>query len=102
MPRKPRTRSRGTDGHEKICVLTGINDAGDIFYEIAGRGGLDEAAARELLADKLAVGAIISTDRAHVYRRVLPALGASRTTSPGSSGHGASRSAGARTSSPSS
>ena len=139
MPRKPRTRSQGTDGHEKICVLTGINDAGDIFYEIAGRGGLDEAAARELLADKLAVGAIISTDRAHVYRRVLPALGvgahiaskreehainrvnslhsqmrhfigrfgvsprdASRTTSPGSSGHGASRSAGARTSSPSS
>ena len=75
MPRKPRTRSQGTDGHEKICVLTGINDAGDIFYEIAGRGGLDEAAARELLADKLAVGAIISTDRAHVYRRVLPALG---------------------------
>ena len=75
MPRKPRARSQGTDGHEKICVLTGINDAGDIFYEIAGRGGLDEAAARELLADKLAVGAIISTDRAHVYRRVLPALG---------------------------
>ena len=75
VPRKPRARSQGTDGHEKICVLTGINDAGDIFYEIAGRGGLDEAAARELLADKLAVGAIISTDRAHVYRRVLPALG---------------------------
>lgn len=42
MPRKPRTRSQGTDGHEKICVLTGINDAGDIFYEIAGRGGFDE------------------------------------------------------------
>lgn len=80
MPRKPRTRSQGTDGHEKICVLTGINDAGDIFYEIAGRGGLDEAAARELLADKLAVGAIISTDRAHVYRRVLPASASARTS----------------------
>lgn len=52
VPRKPRARSQGTDGHEKICVLTGINDAGDIFYEIAGRGGLDEAAARELLADQ--------------------------------------------------
>lgn len=38
VPRKPRARSQGTDGHEKICVLTGINDAGDIFYEIAGRG----------------------------------------------------------------
>ncbi len=51
MPRKPRSTTQVTDGHEKIGVLTGINDAGDIFYEIAGRGGLDEAAARELLAD---------------------------------------------------
>ena len=36
VPRKPRARSQGTDGHEKICVLTGINDAGDIFYEMRG------------------------------------------------------------------
>ena len=75
IPRRPRMRARSTDGYERICVLTGINDAGDVFYEIAGRGGLDKDAAAGLLAEKLAEGAIISTDKAHVSRQVLPVLG---------------------------
>ena len=79
MPRKPRARSQGTDGHEKIC-LTGINDAGDIFYEIAGGAALDEAAARELLADKLAVGAINPRRTVRTCTAaVLPALGVGRS-----------------------
>lgn len=75
IPRRSHRRACTTEGYEKICVLTGINDAGDVFYEVAGRGGLDKDAAVDILAEKLAGGAIISTDKAHVYKRVLPALG---------------------------
>ena len=75
IPRHAHRRACSTDGYEKICVLTGINDAGDVFYEVAGRGGLDKGAAIGLLAEKITSGAIISTDKAHVYKQVLPALG---------------------------
>ncbi|MBR0406257.1 MAG: IS1595 family transposase [Eggerthellaceae bacterium] len=88
IPRKPRKRTQSTDGYEKICVLTGINDAGDIFYEIAGRGGLTEEAAKEVLAGKLVDGAIISTDCAHVYRRVLPSLNVGGHVAAGRGEHG--------------
>lgn len=75
IPRRPHQRACSTEGCEKICVLTGVNDAGDVFYEVVGRGGLDKDAAVGILAEKLAGGAIISTDKAHVYKRVLPVLG---------------------------
>ena len=78
IPRKARKRPQSSDNNEKICVLTGINDAGDIFYEVAGRGGLSEDAARIILSDKLAKGAIISTDGAHVYKKVLASLSVAR------------------------
>ena len=51
-----------------ICVLMGINDAGDIFYELAGRGSLTQNSAMEILLDKVKTGAIISTDKASAYR----------------------------------
>lgn len=60
-------RKRGLNKGQ-ICVLMGINDAGDVFYEIAGRGPLTKARAMELLRDKVKAGAIISTDRASAYR----------------------------------
>lgn len=75
VSRRAHGRVRATDNLEKIYVLTGTNDSGGILYEITGRGGLDKDAAARLLAEKLADGAIISTDKAHVYRQVLLALG---------------------------
>lgn len=75
IPRPPHRRSGACDGLERICVVTGVNDAGDMFYEIAGRGNLTYGAAVECLAGKLAAGAIVSTDRANVYRRALADLG---------------------------
>lgn len=61
--------------NERICVMTGVNDYGDIFYEVAKRGPLSKAAAQEVLAGKIRAGAIISTDKAAGYRLVLPQLG---------------------------
>lgn len=74
IPRKARKRTSGKDINEQICILTGINDAGNIFYEIAGRGSLTADCAASLLADKLAQGAIVSTDKAHVYPTALKTL----------------------------
>lgn len=79
MPRPPRRHggklhTRGIS-NEQICVMTGVNDYGDIFYEIAKRGPLSKAAAQRVLSDKVKSGAIISTDKAAGYRLVLPKLG---------------------------
>lgn len=74
-------RKRGNQNHkrgisnEQICVLTGINDAGDMFYEIAGRGRLNSGVALSLLEDKIGEGAIVSTDRLNSYAPVMRELG---------------------------
>ena len=61
MPREAPHKGRGgTDGHERRYACSRHQRRRRHFYEIAGRGGLGGAAARELLAGKLAVGAIIS------------------------------------------
>ena len=60
-------RKRGLNKGQ-ICVLMGINDTGDIFYELAGRGPLTKARAMECLQGKIKAGAIISTDKAGAYR----------------------------------
>lgn len=87
MPRKPRRhggkghpgkkewqkRPRGV-GREQICVLTGVNDEGDVFYELAGRSCLTGARASELLKGKIEDGAIISTDRNRAYGGALREL----------------------------
>ena len=62
-------RKRGLNKGQ-ICVLVGINDVGDIFYELAGRGPLTKARAMECLQGKIKAGAIISTDKAGAYRDV--------------------------------
>lgn len=59
----------------QICVMTGINDYGDIFYDVAKRGPLSKEVAQRVLSDKVKSGAIISTDKATGYRLVLPKLG---------------------------
>ena len=74
IPREPRRRFRAIDQYEQICVLTGINDAGDFFFELAGRGGITEGQAAACLEGKVASGAIVATDCARAYRKPLGAL----------------------------
>lgn len=88
IPRRARRRSQATDSYEKICILTGINDAGDMFYEIAGRNALTKDDAIAILAGKLAQGTIISTDRSHVYPAVLKALNVGRHIASAGKEHG--------------
>lgn len=79
LPRK--ARHHGNQNHtrgisnEQICVLTGINDAGDMFYEIACRGRLDSGTAFSLLEGKIKEGAIISTDKLNSYAPAMRELG---------------------------
>ena len=55
------------DQREQICVLTGVNDAGDFFFEMAGRGNITEERAAAYLEGKVASGAIVATDGARAY-----------------------------------
>lgn len=79
MPREPH-KGDGTGTHgisnEQICVMTGINDAGDMFFDVACRGAMTTETAREVLADKVCEGSIINTDRHKAYPRVLRELNA--------------------------
>lgn len=79
MPRAPRrdgdTGTRGISD-EQICVMTGVNDVGEIFFDVACRGAMTGEVARRVLADKVGEGAIVSTDRHKSYPRVLRELGA--------------------------
>jgi transposase-like protein len=79
MPRRPRRRP--TDDAKRgisdnlICVLTGINDRGCVFLEIAARGRIGKEEARKILEGKVAEGAIVSTDKHQAYRKLMPELG---------------------------
>lgn len=55
-------------------MLTGVNDAGDFFFEIVGRGSISEESAARNLEGKVASGAIVATDLAAAYRKPLAAL----------------------------
>ena len=74
IPRRPRHRRGPIDQYERICVLTGVNDAGDFFYEMTGRGTMDGEQAARMLAGKIASGVIASTDGAKSYRKALKEL----------------------------
>jgi len=79
MPRK--AKRRGSDdarrgiSNDLICVLTGINDRGAIFLEVACRGRLGKEDARAILADKITEGAIVSTDKHQSYKKLMAELG---------------------------
>ncbi len=88
MPRPPRRhagkgypgkrawekRPRGT-GSEHICVLVGVNDRGDILYDVSCRGGLSAKRAREVLDGKVGAGSVVCTDGGGAYPRALRELG---------------------------
>lgn len=75
MPRRSRT-SGGQDckrgiSNDLICVMTGVNDANDMFFDVACRGRLDSGTAKDVLKDKIEAGAIISTDKLASYTAVM-------------------------------
>lgn len=78
MPR--RSRIRGKQVHlrgisrEQVCVMTGVNDGGDAFLELSGKGTLSSARAVACLRGKLAEGSIVSTDKASAYPSALREL----------------------------
>lgn len=83
MPREPyrhggRSHPRGING-AKICIVTGINDMSDFFYEIACRAPFTRDAARETLSKSVTRGTVVATDNLGAYVRVLREMG--RTTS---------------------
>ena len=67
-------RERGT-GPEHICVLVGVNDRGDVLYDVACRGGLTVAKAKEVLGGKVGAGSVVCTDKGSAYPRALRELG---------------------------
>lgn len=79
MPRKARHRGRENHtrgiSHDLICVLTGVNDAGDIFFDVACRGKLSRETAYSLLEGRVEEGSIVSTDKLQSYVPALRELG---------------------------
>ena len=79
LPRKAKRRPK--DGVKagaskgQVCILTGINDRGTSFLELAARAALNAEAAKDILSDKVAEGAIVSTDWAAPYKTVMKELG---------------------------
>lgn len=66
---------RGLSGL-KVCVVTGVNDGGDQFAEVGGRGRLKSEEIGRCLEGKALAGAIVSTDSHRSYMRALRAAGA--------------------------
>ena len=88
IPRAAHKRHEGVDNYEQICVLTGVNDAGDMFFEIAGRGSIDSERVEAFLEGKVASGAVVSTDGSNAYPKVLKALDVRRHDVSPSEEHG--------------
>ena len=71
MPRAPHenghgVRLRGISG-EKACVLTGVNDLGDCFCRLVGRGRPGTAQVRAGIEGVALAGAVVSTDELGSY-----------------------------------
>ncbi len=78
MPRPARHLGSKTPqgiSDEQICVMTGINDNGDMFFEVACRGALTHDVASSVLEERIHSGAIVNTDRHRSYKRVLAEIG---------------------------
>lgn len=80
-PRK--RRSRGREGlkrgvsNDLVCVVTGVNDAGDVFCELScrGREGIEDV--KEALSGRVGAASLVETDMHKSYPRAMAALGVS-------------------------
>ena len=88
IPRAAHKRHERVGNREQACVLTGVNDAGDMFFELAGRGNIDEERAEAFLDGKVESGAIVSTDGSRAYPRAMRALDARKHVATKSEEHG--------------
>ena len=79
LPREPHLEKGGTGvrgiSGEQICVVTGVNDLNDMFFDVACRGALSNDIARDVLTDRICEGAVIDTDGHKAYPKVLKELG---------------------------
>lgn len=78
MPRPSRhrgkqVRKRGLS-REQICVMTGVNDSNETFFEVSGRGALSRKRAMGVLKNRIKAGAVVATDKATAYVDVLAEL----------------------------
>lgn len=86
MPRAP--YRHGSKSHPagmhygRFCILTGVNDLGDMFYDIACRGPFTSDVARETLKRNVGKGAIMVTDNLGSYVRVLREMGLEHEAHP--------------------
>ena len=62
-------------GDELVCVLTGINDNDDIFYEVCCRGSINRDAIVAAFSKCIHSGAIVNTDRHCSYSSAMSTLG---------------------------
>ena len=78
LPRKARHRGKQVHkrglSREQICVMTGVNDANETFFEISGRGILSRKRAMDVLRGRIKAGSVVATDRATAYANVLSEL----------------------------
>lgn len=78
MPRP--ARHRGEQVHkrglsrEQICVMTGVNDSNETFFEVSGRGVLSRRRAMDVLRGRIMSGSVVATDKASAYIDVLAEL----------------------------
>ena len=78
MPRP--SRHRGKQVHkrglsrEQICVMTGVNDSNETFFEVSGRGVPSRRRAMDVLRGRIMSGSVVATDKAPAYADVLAEL----------------------------
>lgn len=78
LPRPAKTGAKGETkagiSNDQICVITGVNDHNEIFYEVACRGALTVGICDKSLEKVLSEGCIVYTDKHHSYPKVLDKL----------------------------
>lgn len=78
LPRPARHRGKQVHkrglSREQICVMTGVNDSNETFFEVSGRGVLSRKRAMDVLKGRIKAGSIVATDKATAYVDVLAEL----------------------------
>lgn len=57
--------------HEQICVMTGVNDFSDFFFDVCCRSSPSKDVVRNVLQDRLTQGVVVNTDLITSYPVVL-------------------------------
>ncbi len=71
MPRLPKKRGTSTKFEERICIVSGINDNQDVFFNMVGRGPILEDDIHKFIDEKIEDGSIINTDKHIQYKKAF-------------------------------